>query len=224
MKYDYPKKLIAAAENDDYVLISDIISECSKKGLEFDLTVDEKIEWNDLEWDAINLIKIASVTVNHTFTLGDEVLAEWTSLYRGDYFNDWCIFEIQSDISTEIETLLEVVGIGISDPKVLGQNKLVDGGEDESLSQMTVIEFPNRTVMMQKKTITREGKLYYSLTTAAKTLGITSVTLNKLISSEGLEWSNFRENGPIWISVQSIKAYRGRQSAQKTLDSKNLSL
>lgn len=53
--------------------------------------------------------------------------------------------------------------------------------------------------MMQKNTFTHKGKLYYWLTTAEKIFGNKQTTLNKLMSLEGLEWSNFRENGPIWI-------------------------
>ena len=77
---------------------------------------------------------------------------------------------------------------------------------------------------MKKQIITHEGRLYYSLSVAAKTLKITSTALNKLIISEGLEWSNFRANGPIWISAQSITAYCERQSAKNILNSKHLSL
>ena len=77
--------------------------------------------------------------------------------------------------------------------------------------------------MTPKITITREGKLYYSLTTTAKSLGITKANLNKLMSSEGLEWCNFKENGPIWISSKhnslSWKAIR-----KKALESKKSSL
>ncbi len=31
---------------------------------------------------------------------------------------------------------------------------------------------------------------------------------------EGLEWTNFRVNGPIWISAKSIAAYTSRQGLQ----------
>ena len=49
-----------------------------------------------------------------------------------------------------------------------------------------------------------------------KYLGVTSVSLNKLMSSEGIEWCNFRENGPIWISAQSITAYSWKAIRKKT--------
>ncbi len=67
---------------------------------------------------------------------------------------------------------------------------------------------------MPKNTITHQGKLYYSQATAAKLLGITISALKTLIIPETFEWCNFKENGVIWVSAQSVTDYRKRREAK----------
>lgn len=62
----------------------------------------------------------------------------------------------------------------------------------------------------QKNQLVHDGKLYYSVAATARMLGTTSPKLKKVIISEGLDWANFRVNGPIWISAESIIAYQKR--------------
>ena len=59
----------------------------------------------------------------------------------------------------------------------------------------------------KKNSTSRDGKLYYSEATAAKILEMTKPALKNIIISEQLEWCNFRENGPIWITASSINSY-----------------
>jgi hypothetical protein len=63
----------------------------------------------------------------------------------------------------------------------------------------------------QKKNVLFEGKLYYSVVAAAKIIGTTSTKLKKIMTSVGLEVENFRVNGPLWISTESLVAYQKRQ-------------
>ncbi len=63
--------------------------------------------------------------------------------------------------------------------------------------------------------IYHEGKLYYSVVATAKLLGITKPRLKQIMASESLEWCNFMENGPIWISASSVEIYR-KQHLSKT--------
>lgn len=56
-----------------------------------------------------------------------------------------------------------------------------------------------------------EGKLYYSMPAAARLLGTTTPKLKQLLIPEGFEWANFRVNGPIWVSAESIAGYLSRR-------------
>jgi hypothetical protein len=56
-----------------------------------------------------------------------------------------------------------------------------------------------------------EGKLYYSMPAAARLLGTTTPKLKKLLIPEGFEWTNLRENGPIWVGAESIAGYLSRR-------------
>ncbi len=73
----------------------------------------------------------------------------------------------------------------------------------------------NKVTQMPKNTITHQGKLYYSQATTAKLLGITISALKALIIPEAFDWCNFKENGVVWISAQSVKDYRNRRDAKK---------
>ena len=64
--------------------------------------------------------------------------------------------------------------------------------------------------MSGKQKVTHEGKLYYSVPLVAKLLGTSATKVRGLMLAEGLEWTNFRVNGPIYISADSYNAYRLR--------------
>ena len=63
-------------------------------------------------------------------------------------------------------------------------------------------------------TVKYEGKLYYSVHTVARLLGTTNGNVKKMMVPEGLEWMNFRVNGPIYISAESFNAYEERRKKQ----------
>ena len=69
--------------------------------------------------------------------------------------------------------------------------------------------------LAKSNSINHEGSLYYSEETAAKMLGITKPALKKIMISDCLDWCNFKENGPIWISVSSINLYRNHDTSAK---------
>jgi len=62
----------------------------------------------------------------------------------------------------------------------------------------------------KKQHMMHEGKLYYSMAHTAAMLGTTTPKLKQFMVAEGLDWANFRVNGPIWISAESIVAYQKR--------------
>jgi hypothetical protein len=68
--------------------------------------------------------------------------------------------------------------------------------------------------MAVKTQLMHEGKLYYSVAATARLLGTTTPKLRQLIIPEGLEWANFRINGPIWISAESVASYLRRRQSQ----------
>ena len=67
-----------------------------------------------------------------------------------------------------------------------------------------------RKIVSVKQQVTHEGQLYYSVPLVAKLLGTSATKVRRLMLAEGLEWMNFRENGPIYISADSYNAYRLR--------------
>lgn len=56
--------------------------------------------------------------------------------------------------------------------------------------------------MLAKSLILHDGRLFYSVSAAAKLLGTSPAKLRKL---EGLEWENFKANGKLWISAESVE-------------------
>lgn len=68
----------------------------------------------------------------------------------------------------------------------------------------------------KKNQILHEGKLYYSMAHTAATLGTTVPKLKRTMVEIGLDWGNFRDNGPIWISAQSIVDHLKRREQQKS--------
>lgn len=58
--------------------------------------------------------------------------------------------------------------------------------------------------------VTHEGQLYYSVSLVAKLQGTTVAKVKTIANREGLEWQNFRDNGPIYISAASFSAYKKR--------------
>jgi len=57
-----------------------------------------------------------------------------------------------------------------------------------------------------------EGKIYYTVAATARLLGTTAPKVRQLMIPEGLEWTNFRVNGQVWISAESITAYLRRKN------------
>lgn len=68
--------------------------------------------------------------------------------------------------------------------------------------------------MAAKTQIMFEGKLYYSMSAAARLLGTTTTKLKQIIGPEGIEFRNIRVNGPIWVSAQDIASYMRRREHQ----------
>lgn len=68
--------------------------------------------------------------------------------------------------------------------------------------------------MAGKTQLMHEGKLYYSVAATARLLGTTTQKLRQLMIPEELEWANFRVNGPIWISAESVASYLRRKQNQ----------
>lgn len=69
---------------------------------------------------------------------------------------------------------------------------------------------------VKKQHMVHEGKLYYSMAVTAGMLGITKPKLMQILNSEGFDWANFRDNGPIWVSAESIGAYQKRCGNDKS--------
>jgi hypothetical protein len=65
-----------------------------------------------------------------------------------------------------------------------------------------------------KTQMMHEGKLYYSMPAAAKLLGTTTTKLKQIIEPEGIEYCNFRVNGPLWVSAQDLVSYLRRRDAK----------
>ena len=69
--------------------------------------------------------------------------------------------------------------------------------------------------MAAKTQMMHEGKLYYSMPAAARLLGTTTTKLKQIIGPEGIEYSNFRVNGPLWVSASELASYLRRRDAKK---------
>ncbi len=69
--------------------------------------------------------------------------------------------------------------------------------------------------MAVKTQMMHEGKLYYSMPAAAKLLGTTTTQLKQIIEPEGIEYCNFRVNGPIWVSATDLANYLRRRDQKK---------
>lgn len=65
--------------------------------------------------------------------------------------------------------------------------------------------------MPQKTQILHEGKMYYSMSAAAKLLGTTTTKLKQIIGPEGIAFCNLRVNGPLWVSASDIASYLRRR-------------
>lgn len=64
--------------------------------------------------------------------------------------------------------------------------------------------------MAAKTQMMHEGKLYYSMAAAARLLGTTTTKLKQIIGPEGIEYCNFRVNGPLWVSASDIANFLRR--------------
>lgn len=69
--------------------------------------------------------------------------------------------------------------------------------------------------LVKKTQMMHEGKLYYSMSAAAKLLGTTTTKLKQIISPEGIEYCNFRVNGPLWVSASDLASYLRRRDSKK---------
>lgn len=69
--------------------------------------------------------------------------------------------------------------------------------------------------MAPKTQMLQEGKLYYSLPAAARLLGTTTTRLNKMLVPEGIEYCNFRVNGPLWVNAQDLEGYLRRRDHKR---------
>lgn len=65
--------------------------------------------------------------------------------------------------------------------------------------------------MAAKTQLMHEGKLYYSMPAAAKLLGTTTTKLKQIIVPQGIEFCNFRVNGPLWVNAQDLASYMRRR-------------
>jgi hypothetical protein len=66
--------------------------------------------------------------------------------------------------------------------------------------------------MAAKTHMLHEGKLYYSMPAAARLLATTTTKLKQIIGPEGIEYCNFRINGPLWVSALDIDNFLRRQN------------
>lgn len=108
-------QLIELAEDDDVEALEEFLNECEGKG--YELTLDEQEE---VEWDVEGKYEVATTTVQYSLKLGSKEIAQWTASYMGD--NDggtgWRITQTYSDISLDVETIIEVAFIRIEFPDV----------------------------------------------------------------------------------------------------------
>jgi hypothetical protein len=68
--------------------------------------------------------------------------------------------------------------------------------------------------MAAKTQMLHDGKLYYSMPAAARLLGTTTTKLKQIIGPEGIEYCNFRVNGPLWVSAQDLASYLRRRESK----------
>ena len=62
-------------------------------------------------------------------------------------------------------------------------------------------------------TTTHEGKLYMTVSEAAKSLKTTATKIRALMGSEDLYWTQLRTNGKLWVSAESVADYKRRKNA-----------
>lgn len=72
--------------------------------------------------------------------------------------------------------------------------------------------------MLAKTQMMHEGKLYDSMPAAARLLGTTTAKLKQIIGPEGIEYCNFRVNGPLWLSAQDLAGYLHRRDQKTSID------
>lgn len=69
--------------------------------------------------------------------------------------------------------------------------------------------------MAVKTQMMHEGRLYYSMSAAAKLLGTTTTKLKQIIEPEGIGYCNFRVNGPLWLSAADLANYLRHRDLKK---------
>ncbi len=62
-------------------------------------------------------------------------------------------------------------------------------------------------------TTTHDGKLYMTVSEAAKSLKTTATKIRALMGSEDLYWTQLRTNGKLWVSAESVADYKRRKNA-----------
>lgn len=69
--------------------------------------------------------------------------------------------------------------------------------------------------MVARTQMMHEGKLYYSMPAAARLLGTTTTKLKQIIGPEGIEYCNFRVNGPLWVSALGLANFLRRRDQKE---------
>ena len=62
-------------------------------------------------------------------------------------------------------------------------------------------------------TTTHDGKLYMTVSEAAKSLKTTATKIRALMGSEDLYWTQLRTNGKLWVSAESVADYKRQKNA-----------
>jgi hypothetical protein len=61
------------------------------------------------------------------------------------------------------------------------------------------------------KKIVHEGRTYYSVGATARILSTTPKKVKEMMGRGDLEWTQFRDNGPLFVTADSIVGYQKRQ-------------
>lgn len=64
--------------------------------------------------------------------------------------------------------------------------------------------------MKSKDKITRDGDVYYTVAGTAKSLGITKTKVKELMGQKQLDWTQFKSDGPLYITAKSRVAHLSR--------------
>lgn len=65
--------------------------------------------------------------------------------------------------------------------------------------------------MSANKKVIHKGKTYYSVGETARILSTTAIKVKEMMGRGDLEWTQFRVNGRLFITAESIVGYKKRQ-------------